>query len=296
MGLAPAGADLRKTFTIFDPTHHRCRKGKFGCGCRAVHHNRADGRRTPQRIAQAWPLARRARGLAAVQVPQPLGPLVVDRRLSLVVDRRIDPFTCVVGKQYRWWFLLVACSKRRRLIAWIRLATQITALRSTSRQKDWQSAPGGWVKFNLINAARSAVHFRRHRCSSSAWPSSSAATAPGCWLGPRQRRSRSSTRSTYSWVTIGTGYSPFGQRWQAVTLNGYLILNNAVDLPCWYIYGDAAVTPMYQLREVVWRGVGRIAEGVQRLLFHRRHQPTSSRNQLDAFAGQLRVHAELERP
>jgi len=63
-----------------------------------------------------------------------------------------------------------------------------------------------------------------------------------------------------TWSTIGSGYSASGKRWQTVTINGTLVANNGVDLPIYWNIGDAAVTPMYELREVGVSCVGRIAE------------------------------------
>lgn len=76
--------------------------------------------------------------------------------------------------------------------------------------------------------------------------------------------SRSAVRlfsnSAGTWSTIGSGYSSSGKRWQTVMINGTLVANNGIDLPFFYNVGDAAVTPMYELREVGISAVGRIAE------------------------------------
>ena len=66
--------------------------------------------------------------------------------------------------------------------------------------------------------------------------------------------------ATGTWVTIGSGYSAQGKRWQVESINGYLILNNTEDLPVTYRVEDAAVTPIYELREVGVAKVGRIEE------------------------------------
>lgn len=63
-----------------------------------------------------------------------------------------------------------------------------------------------------------------------------------------------------TWSTIGSGYSASGKRWQVVTIGGVLIGNNGIDLPFYYQVGDAAVTPMHELREVGISSVGRILE------------------------------------
>lgn len=65
--------------------------------------------------------------------------------------------------------------------------------------------------------------------------------------------------STFSWVTIGTGFTP-GVRWQAVIVAGVLVLNDVVDLPVYYRVDDSAVTVMKELRLVGVASVGRIAE------------------------------------
>lgn len=62
------------------------------------------------------------------------------------------------------------------------------------------------------------------------------------------------------WTTIGSGYSTSGLRWQTVTMNGYLVLNNGVDLPVTYRVEDSTVTPIYELREVGVASAKRITE------------------------------------
>lgn len=52
-----------------------------------------------------------------------------------------------------------------------------------------------------------------------------------------------------NWITIGSGYSPSGNRWQAVNINGYAVFNNGVDLPVSYRVEHEVVTPLYELRE-----------------------------------------------
>lgn len=65
---------------------------------------------------------------------------------------------------------------------------------------------------------------------------------------------------TATWIQIGSGFSAQGKRWQAVVINGVLTLNNTVDLPVYYKIGDAAVTPMYELRQVGVAYCGRITQ------------------------------------
>ncbi len=61
-----------------------------------------------------------------------------------------------------------------------------------------------------------------------------------------------------TWSTIGSGYSANGLRWQVATMDGYLIANNGTDLPFTYRVEDAAVTPIYELREVGVASAGRM--------------------------------------
>lgn len=62
------------------------------------------------------------------------------------------------------------------------------------------------------------------------------------------------------WLVIGTGFSTSGKRWQAVNINGYLVLNNQVDLPVTYRVEEYEVVPIYELREAGIASVGCIAE------------------------------------
>ena len=62
------------------------------------------------------------------------------------------------------------------------------------------------------------------------------------------------------WVQMGTGYAATGRRWEAVPVNGYLVLNNAADLPCTISVGDTEPQPIWELRERGIAAVGTIAE------------------------------------
>lgn len=64
---------------------------------------------------------------------------------------------------------------------------------------------------------------------------------------------------TPNWVLIGSGFSAAGNRWEWVNINGYLVLNNGVDLPVTYRVGDAKVKPIYELREQGIAAVGTIS-------------------------------------
>lgn len=62
------------------------------------------------------------------------------------------------------------------------------------------------------------------------------------------------------WMTIGWGFSTAGNRWEHVSINGYLCLNNGADLPCSYRWEEQHVVPIYELREQGVAAVGTIAE------------------------------------
>lgn len=53
---------------------------------------------------------------------------------------------------------------------------------------------------------------------------------------------------------IGTGFS--ATKWQGESIDGYLILNNGVDLPVYFRVEDSAVVPLYELREIGVASVG----------------------------------------
>lgn len=61
------------------------------------------------------------------------------------------------------------------------------------------------------------------------------------------------------WIVIGYGFSDSGRRWEAEPINGYLCLNNGVDLPMTYRVEELFVTPIYELRENGVASVGTIA-------------------------------------
>jgi hypothetical protein len=62
------------------------------------------------------------------------------------------------------------------------------------------------------------------------------------------------------WVVIGDGFSTAGHRWEAVNINGYLVLNNGVDLPVTYRERDLVSYPITELRENGVVSVGSIAD------------------------------------
>lgn len=68
------------------------------------------------------------------------------------------------------------------------------------------------------------------------------------------------------WIEIGSGFAADGRRWEAVGINGYLVLNNGRDLPMTYRLEHMSVKPIYELRELGIASVGSIAEHDGRLL------------------------------
>lgn len=62
------------------------------------------------------------------------------------------------------------------------------------------------------------------------------------------------------WAVIGSGFSENGKRWEAKNINGYLILNNGVDIPVTYRDRESRVKPIYELRDNGIASVGTIGE------------------------------------
>ena len=62
------------------------------------------------------------------------------------------------------------------------------------------------------------------------------------------------------WIVIGHGFSTLGKRWEAVSINGWSVFNNSVDLPVTYRVEETSVVPIYELREQGILSVGTIAE------------------------------------
>ena len=60
------------------------------------------------------------------------------------------------------------------------------------------------------------------------------------------------------WLLIGSGFSPMAQRWECGNINGYLVLNNGVDLPMTYRVQDDRVYPIWEMRESGIASVGNI--------------------------------------
>lgn len=81
--------------------------------------------------------------------------------------------------------------------------------------------------------------------------------APGFWTPPGlpvEQMQYVDTNPGY-WIVIGSGYSLLGNRWETVSINGYMVFNNGVDLPCTYRVEEMSVVPIWELRE---QGVARV--------------------------------------
>lgn len=81
-------------------------------------------------------------------------------------------------------------------------------------------------------------------------------------IGASRTKLKRFLTSTGAWTDINGGltFSASGKRWRVETLNGYLILNNGVDLPVSYRVEDAAVTQIFELRQVGIAAVERICQ------------------------------------
>lgn len=81
-------------------------------------------------------------------------------------------------------------------------------------------------------------------------------------VGASRTKLKKFDSGTLLWTDISGGltFSASGKRWQADTMNGYLVLNNAVDLMVSYRVENSAVTPIYELRQVGVSSVGRIRQ------------------------------------
>lgn len=65
--------------------------------------------------------------------------------------------------------------------------------------------------------------------------------------------------STGTWEVVGSGFSADTPYWEGESLDGYLILNNSIDLPVTLRVEDASVVPVYEMRDMGIAAVGHIA-------------------------------------
>jgi hypothetical protein len=64
--------------------------------------------------------------------------------------------------------------------------------------------------------------------------------------------------TTGVWDSVGTGFSASTVAWEGESLDGYLILNNRIDLPVTLRAEDASVVPIYEMRDMGIACVGGI--------------------------------------
>lgn len=135
----------------------------------------------------------------------------------------------------------------------------MTAKINWMRERDQEIRRHGWLDFSPIAAIASQnIYDAALTCTKLVELIRGDGTK--AILGFSRSAVRLFSNTLGTWSTIGSGYSASGKRWQTVMINGTLVANNAVDLPFYWNIGDAAVTPMYELREVGVASVGRIAE------------------------------------
>lgn len=81
-------------------------------------------------------------------------------------------------------------------------------------------------------------------------------------VGASRTKIKAFYTATGLWTDISGGltFSASGKRWQVMSSNGYLVLNNAVNLPVQFRVEWATIKPLYELREVGVSCVGRISE------------------------------------
>jgi hypothetical protein len=81
-------------------------------------------------------------------------------------------------------------------------------------------------------------------------------------VGASRTKIKAFDTATAAWTSLNGSltFSADGKRWQACTVGSYLILNNTVNLPVSYQVGDAAVTPIYEMRQAGYANVERIAD------------------------------------
>lgn len=75
-------------------------------------------------------------------------------------------------------------------------------------------------------------------------------------------------------TTIGSGFT--ATWWQGESIDGYLVLNNGVDLPVYYRVEDSAVVPLYELREIGFARVNTMTVVNGFLMFGGTHQIPST--------------------
>lgn len=86
-------------------------------------------------------------------------------------------------------------------------------------------------------------------------------------LGASRTEIKRFNNTTGIWEIVGSNFSSSGKRWQVITMNGFAVFNNTIDLPVTFRVEDSAVVPMYELREVGVASVGRMEQNSGFVLF-----------------------------
>lgn len=127
------------------------------------------------------------------------------------------------------------------------------------RDRDQEARRHGYVKFNpLAGPASEYIYDAALTCTRIVELVRGDGTK--AILGFSRSAVRLFDNTLGTWSTIGSGYSASGKRWQVVMIDSTLFGNNGVDLPFYWRIGDAAVTPLKELREVGIASVGRIID------------------------------------
>lgn len=135
-----------------------------------------------------------------------------------------------------------------------------TAKVNMMRERDAEIRQPGWILFAPVTGASQAIFDGSEtllRLAECVRPN-----GDRILVGASRTKIKAFYTATGTWVDISGGltFSASGKRWQPMTGNGYLVLNNAVDLPVIFRVEWSTVLPLYELREVGVACVGRISE------------------------------------
>jgi hypothetical protein len=146
------------------------------------------------------------------------------------------------------------------------LALTDLGLNNFSVQRNWRTengckvkregydyfAPNGASTNQRLNASSKIVAERQIRRPNGKTAIVAVETAGNIWAF---------SFDTSAWVQIGSGFTAGSLDWQIEEVAGYAVFNNPLkDLPCTWQIGDAAVKPIYELREQKIAAVGHIKE------------------------------------
>lgn len=139
-------------------------------------------------------------------------------------------------------------------------AQDFVRLLNVFRDTDHMARMPGWVKFRP-NTGIGVTNQYAFDASETVLATAELVRGDGtrAFVGASQSKIKYYDYATGAWIQIGSGFSGAGVPWQIVVQSGYVIFNNAVNLPVWWQIGDAAVTPLHELREAGVASVGRIS-------------------------------------